>query len=112
MQKIAKIQKSDKYSRTLGVVIIDGKNVNEMLLKEGLAEVMYIPPSEFYPYNWADNSTHIPTSQNTYTNTVSKDISGNYIGNTNTGKFHQSTCKWGQKISSANKIFNVFISYL
>ena len=97
-------KKSDKYSRTLGVVIIDGKNVNEMLLKEGLAEVMYIPPSEFYPYNWADNSTHIPTSQNTYTNTVSKDISGNYIGNTNTGKFHQSTCKWGQKISSANKI--------
>ena len=33
----------------LAVVIVDGKNVNEMLLKEGLAEVMYMPPSEFYP---------------------------------------------------------------
>ena len=44
---------SDKYGRTLGVVIVDGKNLNEMLLKEGLAEVMYIPPSEFYPYSWS-----------------------------------------------------------
>lgn len=43
---------SDKYGRTLGVVIVDNKNVNEMLLKEGIAEVMYIPPSEFNPYSW------------------------------------------------------------
>ncbi len=42
----------DKYDRVLGVVYVDGKNLNEELLKEGYAEVMYIPPSEFYPYNW------------------------------------------------------------
>lgn len=42
----------DKYNRTLGVVIVDNKNLNEMLLKEGLAEIMYIPPSEFSPYSW------------------------------------------------------------
>ena len=42
----------DKYNRTLAVVIVDGKNLNEMLLKEGLAEIMYIPPSEFNPYDW------------------------------------------------------------
>ena len=99
---------TDKYGRTLGVVIVDGKNVNEMLLKEGLAEVMYIPPSEFYPYTWADSTTHIPNSQNTYVhtsthNTVS-DGDGKYIGNSNTGKFHKTTCKWGQKISSNNKV--------
>ena len=99
---------SDKYGRTLGVVIVDGKNVNEMLLKEGLAEVMYIPPSEFYPYLWANNSTHIPDAHTSYTNTKTtsntQDIIGNYIGNTNTGKFHKSSCNWGQKISSGNKI--------
>ena len=96
---------SDKYGRTLGVVIVDGKNVNEMLLKEGLAEVMYIPPSEFYPYDWADNSTHIPNSYNTYIHSNSdNDDNGNYIGNSNTGKFHKTTCKWGQKISSNNKV--------
>ena len=98
---------SDKYGRTLGVVIIDGKNVNEMLLKEGLAEVMYIPPSEFYPYNWANNSTHNPDSYTTYSNTQTdsnSDSSGSYVGNINTGKFHELSCRWGQKISSNNKI--------
>ncbi len=42
----------DKYNRTLAVVIVDGKNLNEILLQEGLAEIMYIPPSEFNPYDW------------------------------------------------------------
>ena len=98
---------TDKYGRTLGVVIIDGKNVNEMLLKEGLAEVMYIPPSEFYPYDWTDNSTHIPDSYTTYSNSQSQsnsDSSGSYIGNSNTGKFHELSCIWGQKISASNKV--------
>lgn len=99
---------NDKYGRTLAVVIVDGKNVNEMLLKEGLAEVMYIPPSEFYPYNWADASTHIPTSQNTYANTHSDSSSsdtGDYIGNSNSGKFHKSTCSWGQKTAEHNRVY-------
>lgn len=42
----------DKYNRTLAVVIVDGKNLNEILLQEGLAEIMYIPPSEFNPHSW------------------------------------------------------------
>lgn len=42
----------DKYNRTLAVVIVDGKNLNEILLDEGLAEIMYIPPSEFNPNDW------------------------------------------------------------
>lgn len=95
---------SDKYGRTLGVVIIDGKSVNEMLLKEGLAEIMYIPPSEFYPYDWDYNSTHTPTAENTHVNTASKDITGTFVGNTNSGKFHEPNCKWVQKMSSSNKI--------
>ena len=99
---------NDKYGRTLAVVIVDGKNVNEMLLKEGLAEVMYIPPSEFYPYNWADGSTHIANSHNTLVNThkdTSSSDSGNYIGNANSGKFHKSTCKWGQKTAEHNRVY-------
>ena len=97
---------NDRYGRTLGVVIVNGKNVNEMLLKEGLAEVMFMPPSEFYPYDWADSSTHIPNSQNTYIHTSDKtnSDSGNYVANSNTGKFHEVSCKWGQKISDHNKV--------
>ena len=99
---------NDRYGRTLAVVIVDGKNVNEMLLKEGLAEVMYIPPSEFYPYYWANNSTHIPDSYTSYSNSQSSqntdDNPESYIGNSNTGKFHEVTCKWAQKISANNKV--------
>lgn len=103
-------KRSDKYGRTLAVVIVDGKNVNEMLLKEGLAEVMYIPPSEFYPYHWADSSKPVPNSQNTYVNTQSDSDSsssdtGNYIGNSNSGKFHEASCKWGQKTAEHNKVY-------
>ena len=102
---------SDKYGRTLAVVIVDGKNLNEMLLKEGLAEVMYIPPSEFYPYNWADGTTHTPNAENTYVKTTSSQSqsssssdSGSYVGNSNTGKFHTLDCRWGQKIAEHNRV--------
>lgn len=100
----------DKYGRTLAVVIVDGKNLNEMLLKEGLAEVMYIPPSEFYPFNWAGDSTHIPSSYSTYSHTHSNKASsssdsGSYVGNSNSGKFHKSTCKWGQKTAEHNRVY-------
>lgn len=101
---------TDKYGRTLAVVIVDGKNVNEMLLKEGLAEIMYIPPSEFYPYTWADESTPTPTSEHTYVNThsdtgSSSSDAGSYIGNSNSGKFHKSTCQWGQKTAEHNRVY-------
>ena len=99
---------TDRYGRTLAVVIVDGKNLNEMLLKEGLAEVMYMPPSEFYPYNWANSSTHIPDSYHSYANTqkdTSSSDSGSYIGNSNSGKFHESTCKWGQKTAEHNRVY-------
>ncbi len=47
---------NDKYDRTLAVVYIDVDgawvNVNAELLRMGYAEVMFIPPSEFNPYQW------------------------------------------------------------
>ena len=102
---------SDRYGRTLGVVIVDGKNVNEMLLKEGLAEIMYIPPSEFYPFNWANSNTHVAdthssssSSSSHSTESSSSSTSGNYIGNSNTGKFHDSSCQSVSKMSDRNKV--------
>ena len=102
---------SDRYGRTLGVVIVDGKNVNEMLLKEGLAEIMYMPPSEFYPFNWANSNTHVAdthssssSSSSHSTESSSSSTSGNYIGNSNTGKFHDSSCQSVSKMSDRNKV--------
>ena len=109
-------KRNDKYGRTLAVVIVDGKNLNEMLLKENLAEVMYIPPSEFYPYDWSSGST----TSSSYTSSSSSSNSGGsyssssftssstssaaYVGSANTHKFHFSDCKWGKKISDKNRV--------
>ncbi len=101
----------DKYGRTLAVVIVDGKNVNEMLLKEGLAEIMYMPPSEFYPYNWADSNTHVADTHSSSSSSDSSSSdstssgSGSYVGNANTGKFHVSSCSSVNKMSEKNKVF-------
>ena len=105
---------SDKYGRTLGVVIVGGKNLNEMLLKEGLAEVMYIPPSEFSPYSWVGSSqdSALATVNNTNSSTVSANNSekivsddlSSYIGNSNSHKFHRPDCKSVMKMSDKNKV--------
>ena len=42
----------DPYYRILAVVYVNGTNINEKMVREGYAEVMYIPPSEFDPYEW------------------------------------------------------------
>jgi micrococcal nuclease len=48
----------DKYGRTLAIVYVNVDNswmaLNTELLWRGLAEVLYIPPSEFNPYGWLD----------------------------------------------------------
>jgi len=50
------LEPKDYYDRTLAVVYVwvDGAwvNLNAELLRGGYAEVMFIPPSEFNPYEW------------------------------------------------------------
>jgi len=46
----------DMYGRVLAVVYVDSLNINAELLRLGLADVMYIPPSEFNPYMWSLHS--------------------------------------------------------
>jgi len=45
-------EQHDCYYRILAVVYVNNTNLNEKLLREGYAEIMYIPPSEFNPYEW------------------------------------------------------------
>lgn len=68
--KIDSEKERDNYDRILAVVIIDNKNLNQILLREGLAEVMYIPPSEFNPYVWAEDDIIQEIISNSKTNIV------------------------------------------
>jgi len=42
----------DSYYGILAVVYVNETNVNEKLLREGYADVRYIPPSEFDSREW------------------------------------------------------------
>ena len=42
----------DSYYRILAVVYVNETNINEKLVREGYAAIIYIPPSEFNPYEW------------------------------------------------------------
>ena len=38
--------------RRRNVLEVNDTNLNEKLLREGYAEIMYTPPSEFDPHEW------------------------------------------------------------
>lgn len=65
---IDKEKPTDKYGRLLGVLIYNNKNINQMLLEERLAEIMFMPPSQFNPYEWSDKA-------NVYQEKVNSDFS-------------------------------------
>jgi micrococcal nuclease len=47
----------NSHYRILAVVYVNGTNMNEKLVKEGYAEIMYIPPSEFDSRKWEADYT-------------------------------------------------------
>jgi endonuclease YncB( thermonuclease family) len=51
----------DPYYRILAIVYVNDTNLNEKLVREGYAEVMYVPPSEFDPREWVADYTPSPT---------------------------------------------------
>jgi len=51
----------DPYYRILAVVYVNDTNLNEKLVREGYAEVMYILPSEFDCREWEADYTPSPT---------------------------------------------------
>lgn len=50
--------RNSESKRLRAVLIYNNKNINEVLLKEGLAEIMYIPPS-ISPFEWANPNTKV-----------------------------------------------------
>lgn len=49
----------DVYGRRLAILTINDKNINKIMLQEGIAEIEYVPPSEFNPFEWGDENTEV-----------------------------------------------------
>ncbi len=99
----------DKYGRTVGVVRVDGINVNEEIIKAGLAWQYRKYCKESFCGNWALLETeaknagqglwreNLPSPpwdwrKGTTTQPLS-DVDGKYHGNQKSLVFHQSSCK-------------------
>lgn len=57
--KIDSVNRYDVYKRTLAVLVCQNKNINQVLLGEEYAEIMYVPPTEFDPYEWRTISSRV-----------------------------------------------------
>ena len=122
------VQERDKYGRLLAYVWLSPptkesdeeirtKMFNAVLLLEGYAQVMTVPPNVKYAeyfgkYQqearekkaglWGSETKKESTP---YSKIVPK-ASGSYIGNKNSKKFHLPTCYWAKKIAPGNKVYS------
>jgi endonuclease YncB( thermonuclease family) len=70
----------DPHYRILAVIYVNDTNLNEKLVREGYAEVMYIPPSEFDPREWEADYTPSPSPMPTTTQTPGFELMFAMIG--------------------------------
>lgn len=122
------VAERDRYGRLLAYVYLeDGRMLNEVLLQEGHAKVAVFPPNLKYVDRfralekeaqaakkgiWADgvsafepgNNTNTNNNNNNTNNDNSSVVSGNYIANSNTMKYHLPNCRWVGEMSNSNKV--------
>ncbi len=116
------VQERDKYGRLLAYAWINGEMYNKHLLSAGYAQVATYPPNVRYVDDftalqktarenkvgmWAEDAkTEVKPqdpAQKENTTTVPNEI--NYIGNSNTKKFHFPSCKSVSDMKESNKVF-------
>jgi len=108
------VQERDQYGRILAYVWLNGKLFNEVLLREGYAQVATYPPNVKYVEKftaaqkeareagrglWGAEETEKQTSQQPAATT------GKYVGSIKSDKYHLPTCEWAEKIKDENRIW-------
>lgn len=104
------VQERDQYGRLLAYVWLNGQLFNEILIREGYAQVSTFPPNVKYVERFtsaqqkareagrglwgAEEQTPQPIA-----------TSGKYIGSKESDKYHLPTCRWAEKITSENQIW-------
>ena len=109
------VQERDQYGRILAYVWLNGKLFNEVLLREGYAQVATYPPNVKYVekftaaqkeareagrglWGGAEETEEQTPQQPTAT-------SGKYVGSVKSDKYHLPTCEWAERIKDENRIW-------
>jgi micrococcal nuclease len=105
------VEKTDQYGRLLAYVWLEKQMFNEMLLKEGFAQLSTYPPNIKYTERftaaqreavaaerglWGAEADASPTGSQT---------PGLYVGSSSSNKYHFPDCQWAQKITPANQVW-------
>lgn len=81
---------------------------NAMLLLDGMAQVMTVPPNVRYADLFLKFQREAREAGRGLwridEGTPAKDSEGYYVGNANSRKFHRPECKWAEKISPKNRV--------
>jgi len=118
------VQERDKYGRLLAYVWLSPptkesdeeirtKMFNAVLLLEGYAQVMTVPPNVKYAEYFGKyqqearekNAGLWGLEVKEEKPASSKTVSASYIGNKNSKKFHLLNCQWAEKIAPGNRVY-------
>jgi micrococcal nuclease len=117
------VQERDKYGRLLAYVWLSPptkesdeertKMFNAVLLLEGYAQVMTVPPNVKYAeYFRKYQQEAMEKSAGLWGLEVKEEkpafsqaVSASYIGNKNSKKFHLPDCQWAEKIAPGNRVY-------
>jgi endonuclease YncB( thermonuclease family) len=112
------VQERDRYGRLLGYVCMGDTMFNEVLLREGYAQLLTIPPDVKYVERFKAVQKEAREanrglwglggqveSQTTAQPEQSSDTSGNYAGSKESNKYHLPSCRYAEKITTENRIW-------
>jgi len=118
------VQERDKYGRLLAYVWLSPptkendkeirtKMFNAVLLLEGYAQVMTVPPNVKYAEYFREYQQEAREKNAGLWGLEAKEekpassqaVSVSYIGNKNSKKFHLPDCQWAEKISPGNRVY-------
>lgn len=115
------VQERDNYGRLLAYIWVDGKMFNEVLVREGYAQVATFPPNIKYVDRftaaqqqarqgnkglWGMTPGTVEQSQNTnqQQSETPAVTFGQFVGSKESTKYHEPNCRWAEKITPENRI--------
>jgi micrococcal nuclease len=95
---------TDQYNRRLAYVFLrDGMFVNQEMVRNGLAHVLYTPPNTTYDAALLKSQQDAMKSGNGMWGSW-REKAADYIGNKKSRRFHLKGCALGQRTSRQNRI--------
>ncbi len=98
-------ERQDRYGRLLAYVFLkDGKMVNELIVRKGLAHVMFNRKNLKYKNVLLENQRKAMKKKIGIWGHSVKEKEKHYVGNKNSFRFHRPGCHFGRKISKKNRM--------